>query len=504
MFKFKNKKSEKEQEILNLDLQDGENGTISPKKRDGKKKNRELLLVAYLFVGMFTLLMAYFVYFNTTQADDVINNPYNSRQDTFADRYIRGKILANDGEVLAETALSGDGTETRRYPYKDLFAHVVGYSTVGKTGIESLGNFSLLSSHAFFLEQLENEFKGEKNIGDNVVTTLDVELQKTAYDAMGKYDGAVVALEPSTGKVLAMVSKPTYDPNKIQEQWDTLTAEDNESTALLNRATQGLYPPGSTFKIITTLEYVRENGNYEQYSYDCHGEFTADDVTINCYKHKSHGVQNLMESFAHSCNSSYANIGMDLNMRSFNSLCDSLLFNKELPVSLPYSKSKFIAPAQDDTAQKLMTAIGQGEGTLVSPMHMALITSAIANNGVLMKPYFIDRIENYTGDKVKQYKPAEYGALLSEGEAALLKSYMIDVVEEGTATKLSGQNYTAAGKTGSAEYSSNKAKSHAWFVGFSNVESPDLVVAVILEGAGAGSDYAVPVAKKLFAAYAGR
>ena len=483
MFKFKNKKAEKEQEILNLDLQGADDGTISPQKRDGKKKNRELLLVAYLFVGMFTLLMAYFVYFNTAQADDVINNPYNSRQDTFADRYIRGKILANDGEVLAETALSGDGTETRRYPYKDLFAHVVGYSTVGKTGIESLGNFSLLSSHAFFLEQLENEFKGEKNIGDNVVTTLDVELQKTAYDAMGKYDGAVIALEPSTGKVLAMVSKPTYDPNKIQEQWDALTSEDNDSTALLNRATQGLYPPGSTFKIITTLQYVRENGNY---------------------KHKSHGVQNLMESFAHSCNSSYANIGMDLNMKSFNSLCDSLLFNKELPVSIPYSKSKFAAPAQDDTAQKLMTAIGQGEGTLVSPMHMALITSAIANNGVLMKPYFIDRVENYTGDKVKQYKPAEYGALLSEGEAALLKSYMIDVVEEGTATKLSGQNYTAAGKTGSAEYSSNKTKSHAWFVGFSNVDSPDLVVAVILEGAGAGSDYAVPVAKKLFAAYADR
>lgn len=447
--------------------------------------------------------MGYFVYFQTAKAQDVVNNPYNSRQDTFADRYIRGKILADDGSVLAETVRNADGSEVRRYPYGELFAHAVGYSTKGKTGIESLGNFNLLSSHAFFLERLANEFKGEKNIGDNVVTTLDVEMQRTAYDAMGNYEGAVIALEPSTGKVLAMVSKPGYDPNQIDALWEQLTSKDSGSD-LLNRATQGLYPPGSTFKILTTLEYTRENASFSNYQFDCVGELTEDDVTISCYKHKAHGQQDLRQSFAHSCNSSYANMGLNLNWRSFSGLCDDLLFNRELPVSLPYSKSRFIAPDKKDTAQRMMTAIGQGENTMVSPMHMALITSAIANGGVLMKPYFIDHVENYTGDLVKQYQPSKYGALLSAEEAALLKDYMTAVVEEGTAAKLSGQSYTAAGKTGSAEYTTDKSKSHAWFVGFSNVDNPDLVVAVILEGAGSGGDYAVPVAKKLFAVYASR
>ena len=138
---------------------------------------------------------------------------------------------------------------------------------------------------------------------------------------------------------------------------------------------------------------------------------------------------------------------------------------------------------------------------MVSPLHMALITSSIANGGVLMKPYLVTEVQNYTGDSVKKYTPTAYGKLMTAEEASVLTDLLEAVVSDGTASKLSGQSYTAAGKTGTAEFSSDKSKSHAWFTGFSNVGSPDLVVTVIVEEAGSGSEYAVPIAKKIFDAY---
>lgn len=269
-------------------------------------KNKEFAVITYLFLAIFICLMGYMVYFQTVKSEDFINSPYNSRQDTFADRVVRGKIMSADGKVLAETVVDAAGNETRKYPYGNMYAHVVGFSTNGKSGIESNMNFNLLRSHSFVLERMFNEIKDEKSMGDNVVTTLDSTLQETAYQALGNYDGAVVVMEPSTGKVLAMVSKPDFDPNTIAADWDSIISEDNNNSVLLNRATQGLYPPGSTFKIITTLEYIRENPDYENYSYSCNGSITENDFTIHCYNNAVHGTQDLKQSFANSCNSSYA------------------------------------------------------------------------------------------------------------------------------------------------------------------------------------------------------
>ena len=180
-------------------------------------------------------MMGYFAYFQFVKSEDFINSPYNKRQDLFARKVTRGEIISADGHILAETITDTDGTETRYYPYANMFAHVVGFSTNGKSGLESIANFNLLRSHTMTLEKVVNELQGEKNIGDNVVTTLNYDLQDTAYEALGKYDGAIVVMEPSTGKILAMVSKPDYDPNNIAEDWDELTAEDSESSVLLNR-----------------------------------------------------------------------------------------------------------------------------------------------------------------------------------------------------------------------------------------------------------------------------
>ncbi len=445
--------------------------------------------------------MGYIVYFQLVRSEDFINSPYNKRQDSFATRIVRGEIFSADGKILAQSSVDGEGNETRNYPYSNIYAHVVGYASNGKAGLESTMNFNLLRSHSFVLERAVNELQGEKSIGDSVVTTLDSTLQETAYNALGSYQGAVIVMEPETGKILAMVSKPDFNPNTLPTYWDTLVTEDSTESVLVNRATQGLYPPGSTFKILTTLEYLRENGSATDYHYECNGSTTEGEVTIHCYNNSVHGAQDLKAAFANSCNSAYANIGLTLNQKSFTQLCESLLFNQSLPGNFEYNKSQFSLASNAGASLIMQTAIGQGE-TLVSPFHMALITSAIANDGVLMRPYLVDHTQNDTGIVVKQYEPMISGELMSKEEAAILQEYMAYVVENGTGAKLNGQSYTAFGKTGSAEFSNNKNESHSWFVGYAHREDkPDIAVAIIAEGAGTGSSVAVPLAKQIFDTY---
>ena len=442
-------------------------------------------------------MMGYIAYFNVAKSREVIRSPYNVRQDSYADRVVRGKILDKTGKILAETDVAEDGTEKRKYPYGNMFAHVVGYSEKGKSGLESEMNFELLTSNAFFLEKLVTEFKDQKNIGDNVVTTLDVNLQEAAYNSLGSSKGAVVVMEPSTGKILAMVSKPDFSPGAVVENWESLNA--SESSVLLNRATQGLYAPGSTFKVVTALEFIRENSGYGSYSYTCDGNIEEEGTKIHCYNGKVHGELDFRDSLAYSCNTSFCNIGLSLDVNDFNDTAKELLFNSKLPSVLAYNKSTFSLDKNDGAGATMMTAMGQGQ-TQVSPYHMALITSAIANGGKLMKPYLVDSVTNYTGSIIDKNKPEEYKSLMTSDEAALLKDYMTSVCEYGTASVLSGSGYSAAGKTGTAEYSSDKNKDHSWFIGMSNVDNPDLVISVIIEGSD-GSAKAVNVAKSVFDAY---
>lgn len=443
-------------------------------------------------------MMGYIVYFNAVRSKEIINSPYNVRLDSMADRVVRGKILDKDGNVLAETAVADDGTETRNYPYGEIYAHVVGYDSNGKSGLESIENFNLLTSNAFFLEKLVNEIQEDKNIGDNVVTTLDTKLQKAAYNALGNYKGAVIVMEASTGKVLAWVSKPTFDPNTIEKDWDWLI--NDEDSRLLNRVSQGAYAPGSVFKLVTTLEYIRENPSYSDYSYLCASEITIDGTTIHCAGNKEHGMEDLKTSLANSCNASYSNIGLTLNIGSYIETAEDLLFNTKLPNLLPYKESKFQLTKNSSSSEIMMTAIGQGE-TQVSPYHMALISAAIANGGALMKPYLVDEIVNYTGTTVTKNLPEKYANLMTSEEASVLKEYMTAVIENGTGSKLINNNYTVAGKTGTAEYSSDKEKAHSWFTGFSNVDNPELVVSVVVESADNSGMSAVSVAKQIFDAY---
>lgn len=475
-------------------------------KKIGKKKGRswagnwrEICLTGGIFAVLFLGMIGYLGYFTATSEEEMINNSYNSRQEILLSRNYRGTILDCNGEILAQTVLDDDQNETRTYPFGKLFSHIVGYSTKGRMGVEALANYYLIHSNTSLRNKAANDVAGLKNPGDMVYTTLNLELQQVADSQLDIYKGAVVVTEVSTGKLLAMVSHPNFDPNKIGEIWDALV-EDENSSILLNRATQGIYPPGSTFKIITALEYIRQNPeNYQEYSFECTGSFVSGSSRIGCIHGTKHGNLDLERSFAKSCNSSFANIGMGLDRAKFADTLKSLLFDEPLPLTLTYNRSSTAVSEEMWAADMMQTSIGQGK-TQITPIHLNMITSAIANNGILMKPYVIDRVENDEGSLVKAFQPSSYGQLLSQEEAGILKDLMTAVVENGTAANLSEREYTAAGKTGSAEYNEN-GDSHAWFTGFAPAENPEICVTIIVEGAGQGGDYAVPIARRIFDAY---
>jgi peptidoglycan glycosyltransferase len=465
-------------------------------KNDPKKP---IYNVVYIFIGLFALAMGYFAYFIVFRSNDIINSTYNKRQYVLAERVIRGEIRSADGETLAKTMVEEDGSEIREYPYGDLFAHVVGRSTMGRSGLEESENIRLLTSNINPIEQMYYDLTGVKSPGDHIITTLNTQLQQTAYEALGNYRGAVVVMEPSTGKILAMVSKPSYDPNTIDEDWEKLVEDEEEESPLLNRAAQGLYPPGSTFKILTALAYMRQNPSYESYEYDCDGSIEENGMVIHDYSRKGHGKIDLQLSLAKSCNTSFASIGRSLDLDQFHALTEDFLFNKYLPVTMASGKSSFpLQKANSSKKEAMQTAIGQGR-TLITPLHNAMLVSTIANGGAMMRPYVVDRVENEDGGKVKTFTPQLYSKPMTAMEADYIAEMMRKVVTDGSATKLKDMEVEVAGKTGSAEH--GKEKAHSWFIGYAPFDNPEIAVSIVVESVGTGSEYAVPIARKIFDAY---
>lgn len=468
-------------------------------KTTEKDNGKQIISVMVFFVCVFLGMIGYLCYFVATNEQAMINNSYNSRQEILLSKNYRGTIYSADGQVLAETVLNADGKEKRLYPYKNLFSHVIGFSTYGKTGVEEFSNYYLINSDIPLKDKVANTTAGLKNPGNNVYTTLDTEIQQAAYNALGLYKGAIIVTECATGRILAMVSKPDFDPNEIADIWEELAADKN-SSVLLNRVTQGLYPPGSTFKIMSALEYIRENPeNYSKYSYQCRGSYKKDGNTIQCYHGSVHNTVSFVKSFAKSCNTSFANIGMSLDKTKFAETLNQLLFNQNIKLDFTTANSK--TPVSEDISSAEMLQVSIGQGTVqMTPIHLNMITSAIANNGVLMKPYLVDTVKSAAGITLQKYKPKQYDRLMTEEESAILREMMVEVVENGTANRMKGYGYTVGGKTGSAEYNS-KSDSHAWFTGFAPAENPEIAITVIIEGAGAGGDYAVPMARRVLDAY---
>lgn len=451
-----------------------------------------------IFALIFLAMVGYYAYFLVFESEDVVNNSYNKRIDTYAETVVRGTIFSRDYKKLAYTETAEDGTEKRVYPYDELFSHVIGIKNHGKSGLEKQYNYELLSSNSNPLQKIINDFMDVKEEGNNLVTTLDVELQKAALKSLSDNKGAVVVIEPESGEILSMVSNPGYDPNTIDEIWEEIAA-DTDDSRLVNRATQGKYTPGSIFKIMTTLEYIRENKNYDEFEYYCKGKANFNDFSIKCSNSKAHHTESLEQAFAYSCNSAFSNIGLELDMTGFRETANDLLFDSKLPIDIEYNKSNFNLDENSTTFDITQTSIGQGT-TLVTPMHMAMIASAIANDGVLMKPYLVSQIETGKGYIVDSTSNQEYATFMSKKEAKQLQEYMKSVVEYGTGKTMAYSDYEAYGKTGTAQIDNDNHINY-WFVGYAKKDNKTIAMAIVIEDVPEGSNSAVNRAKEIFNSY---
>ncbi len=475
-------------------------------KEERKKRrieNKYYYIIGALFAIMFCSMIGYFSYFLVYGREEIINNQYNTRTNDMAKNIIRGDILANDETtVLAKSEEDIDGTVHRSYPFANVFAHPIGYSTKGMTGIEKQENSLLTKVDVGIWEQIVNDITGKKVKGNNVVTTLDVGLQQFCYNALGDHIGAVVAMNPKTGEVLAMVSKPDFDPNPeaLDAAWESLTSEENPNANLMNRATQGHYPPGSTFKILTDIEYIRENPDtWQNFSYTCNGTFYYNDLVMNCHEGHAHGTVNPRTALSLSCNGAFATMGLSLNRSNFTELCEAFGFNRQLDTEISHKTSSLTFSDESSDWDIIQTSIGQGK-TMVSPLHMAMITSAIANDGKMVSPYLVKKVVAEDGTVVKEATIKESDPLITEEEREKIVDFMTAVVTEGSGYRAGSKYAQVAGKTGSAQYGT-EGKMHAWFTGFAPVEDPQIAITIILEGGGSGGDVAAPIMGQIYDYY---
>lgn len=476
--------------------------------RNKQHTNKEIMRVTTVMLVIFFAMIGYFLYFKTAQSKTAVYNQHNSRLAKLSENVVRGSIYSADGQVLAQTLQDADGNYYRNYPYGNVFSHVVGTSDVNISGIELSSDLDLISTTDDTLTKLKNQFTGEKSPGNNVVTTLNTALQQTASDAMGSYEGAVVAIEPSTGKVLAMVSKPDYDPNSLPSTYEAIKA-DTENSVLFNNATDGVFVPGSIFKTITTLSYLRSQGSLDGFSYYCSGSILLDSDNgeqqyLHCAGGERHGQQDYADAFAYSCNSAFAQIGLDTGTDQLTETANSMLFNQDLGTSFHTAVSNFDLTSEDTDWQIGATAIGQGR-TTITPIHAAMIASTIANDGVLNEPYVVSEVTDPEGNVLSTAASDGTKELMTADEAETLTQLMEGVTDYGTAESMGYHSYTIAGKTGTAEISDNEADGYnAWFIGFAPADNPQIAICVLVENASSyASKYAVPIADEIFTAYLG-
>ncbi len=472
--------------------------------REKTRVRRQVFFSGAAISALFGAMIVYFLIYTNSNSKQLFENDYNKREEALLEKNTRGKIYAASGEVLAQTVTGEDGSEVRSYPYANLFAHIVGYTYKGGSGVEQLEDYNLTHSDISLSEKASLDESGEKYPADDVYTTLDLSLQQAASDALGDNNGAVIVTDVNTGNILCMVSKPDFDPNDIEALWENL-GSDTESGTLVNRVTQGLYAPGSTFKIFDAIEFMDEDmSKANNFTYNCVGydnTYTlADGQPIHCYHWTAHGEVDLKKAFAKSCNSAFVNIGNSLDRTSFATLLNTMMFGESLPYDLPSGISSYDLSDTTSTEDVTQLSIGQGS-TLMTPMHLNMVTAAIANGGTIHKDQIIASVKTGTGTVITQTQPEEYRTVMTAEVAAKMREMMRDVVEEGTATKLSSRPYNPCGKTGSAEIVTGQSTSHAWFTGFAPESNPEIAITVIVEGAGSGGVSAVPVARSVMDEY---
>jgi peptidoglycan glycosyltransferase len=474
--------------------------------------NRQIRLLGIGMIGLFTLLFAQLNYLQVVRADKLNHNPLNNR--IAAAKFVtkRGDLLTADGVVLAHSNPSSDQYKWQRvYPQKDLFADVTGFFsfTYGEDGAEKSFDAELTGANApFRLPRSLKDLTVQQDKSQSVTLTLSAKLQQVARTALGTRKGAVVALNPSTGAVLALWSWPSYDPNPLAAH-DQLTVRDawqadntDPNQPFLPRAYRQRYFPGSTFKMITSSAVFDHSPDLATKPYPVLSALplpqTNGQVLSNFAGERCGGV--LADLFKVSCNTGFAQIGLDLGAANLAAEANAFGFNKVPPLDLPAAAKAFFPDAasfQHDLPGLAKSAIGQ-QDVSSTPLEMALVASAFANNGVIMQPHVLQDVRDSEGKVVRTYQPSQWVQATSAQTAAAMTALMISVVQGGTGTAAQVPGVQVAGKTGTAQTGLNTV--HTWFVAFAPASKPTIAVAVIVESRPAvneatGGAIAAPIAK---------
>jgi penicillin-binding protein A len=472
--------------------------------------NRQIIKLFGFIVVLFGILVGFTSYWSVWDAKALKEEEANKRPLFEQQQIRRGRILAADGTVIAISKPKGSGANlryVRHYPEGALFGHPIGYSFMryGDSEFEQFHNDELVGEEGEFSSILD-ELTGRKREGDDIVTNLDADAQRVALaDLEEQGFGAVVAIEPSTGAVKVMASNKPYDPNRVPDELEQLIGNVIE-TPLLNRATQGLYPPGSTFKVVTAAAGLESGTITPETPIDAPGSIVDEGHVLANDFEEDFGPIALDTALTHSVNTWFGQLGQKVGQDALFETMEKFGFNSTPPIDLPddevynsgiYEEGRTLS--KNSPVDLARVAIGQ-ERLLATPLQIAMVAAAVANKGKLMKPQIWNRVVDPDGRTVKLLDPSEYSQPLTAAHAEELTTAMEGVVSEGTGTNAAIPGVAVAGKTGTAETPGNKAcgggeeENQAWFMGFAPADDPQIAIAASVECTEQfGNDVAAPI-----------
>ncbi|WP_250279379.1 penicillin-binding protein 2 [Frankia sp. Cppng1_Ct_nod] len=477
--------------------------------------NSPIRKVSIACMVLFTALLINANWLQAKDADTLRHKSGNARQITERLERERGSIAVAGGQTVATSVPSDDEYKyQRQYPAASLYSNVIGYyGLYTSAGLErSQNDFLSGTDQRLFVSKVSDLITGHTQRGGSIVTTLVPQIQQVATTALGNRKGAVVALNPKTGEILAMVTNPTYDPTPLASHDDATASKAGQALntdpnkPLLNRAAQETYPPGSTFKLITAAAALNAGHQLEE-------RIPAPDqlplpqsktVLPNFGGERCDDgeTDTLIHALTISCNTAFAKLGIDLGDNALRAQAEAFGFNSTVP-DFPLAQATSVYPTEKlDGAQTAQSAIGQFNDR-VTPLQMAEVAAAIGNNGVLMRPYLVAELLGPDLKAISRTEPQVYKRPVSPQVAAQLNTMMQSVVTNGTGTKAQLPDVAVAGKTGTAEHGDN-TNPHAWFVGFAPAVNPTVAIAVLVEDGGGelgtGGSVAAPVARQVLKA----
>ncbi|MCM3924478.1 penicillin-binding protein 2 [Frankia sp. AiPs1] len=475
--------------------------------------NRPVRKVAIACLVLFAALLVNANWLQVGEASDLKTQPTNGRQITERLERERGSILAGDVEIARSTPSNDPYKFQRQYPAGSLYSDVTGYYTLfTAAGLERSQDVFLSGDDDRLLaSRVTGLFTNKQRRGGSVVTTILPAVQQAAAQALGNRKGAVVALDPSTGAILAMVTSPSYDPSPLASHTEKTatgaygTLSGDPAQPLLNRATQQTYPPGSTFKLITAAAAL-SHGRHPDDRVAAPDELALPLSTVRLPNFGGERcgdgeTDTLTHALTISCNTAFAQLGIDLGAETLRQQAEAFGLNSTFP-DFPLQQARSVFPTKLDGAQTAQSAIGQ-YNVRVTPLQMAEVVAAIANGGTEMKPYLVSELRGPDKKTISRTGPKELGKPVSSDVAAELTTMMESVVTSGTGRKARIDGVAVAGKTGTAEHGTDEPP-HAWFVGFAPSDAPKVAVAVIVEDGGGelstGGAIAAPVAKQVMQA----